>query len=135
MLNFWRIDRHIVFQCKQVAQYIYDTNKITNTMMHSSSLKASISRHFIKPQISPPLSQESATCPCPKPDQSSPPILVLKIHINIILPSTPISSKSSLYPRFLHKNPACTFSFLHMCYTPYKYNNVCVCWNITQEVY
>ena len=47
-------------------------------------------------------SQETATCPYPEPDQSSPcpQFYCLKIHFNIILPSTP----GSLFLRFPHQN-------------------------------
>jgi len=37
---------------------------------------------------------------------SMPPTYFLMIHLNIILPSTPGSFSWSLYPRFLHQNPA-----------------------------
>ena len=51
----------------------------------------------MEPEGSSPYTQEPATCPCPEPDQSSlryPPNLS-KIHFNIILRSTPGSSKWS----------------------------------------
>jgi len=38
----------------------------------------------------------------------------LKIHSNIILPSTPRSSKSSLYFRFSNHNTVCTSNFPHV---------------------
>ena len=43
----------------------------------------------------------------------------LKIHFNIILPSTHGSSKWALSLRFNQKNPVCTSPLLHMCYMPH----------------
>jgi len=48
----------------------------------------------MEPESSWPHSQKSATCPYAKPQKSSPPPpYFLMIHFNIILPSTPTSSK------------------------------------------
>jgi hypothetical protein len=63
----------------------------------------------MEPEGSLPHSQQLATCPYPEADQSSPcPAPHLKTHLNIILPSTPGSSKWSLSLTYHHQNPVST---------------------------
>jgi len=64
--------------------------------------------------------QEPATCPHAKPDQSipCPTTQFLNINLNIILPSTPGSSKCSLFLRFPHQNHVCTSLIPHTRYMP-----------------
>ena len=70
------------------------------------------------PEGSLPRLRQPTTCPYPETDQSSPcsPSHILKIHLNIILPSMLGSSKWSLSLRFSHKNPVCTSPVLHASY-------------------
>jgi len=86
----------------------------------------------MEPEGSLPHSQVLATRPYPEPDQSSlcPPFHFLKIHLNIILPSTSGPPKWSLPLSFPHQKPAYTSPLPQMCYMLshyiYEINNVAI---------
>ena len=72
-----------------------------------------------------------ATCPYPEPDQSSPcpSSHFLKIHLNIILLSTPGSSKWSLSLRVPHHNPEYTSPLPPTCYMPPTISFFSILWS------
>ena len=74
----------------------------------------------MEPESSLPHSQMPATCPYPKLARSSPYLTsyFMKIHLNIILSSTPGSTKWSLSLRFPHQNPVYASPLPHSRYMP-----------------
>jgi hypothetical protein len=78
------------------------------------------SPHFMEPDGSLQHSQQPATCPYTAPYRSSPlpPTDCFKIRINIILPSTLMSSKWPLFLTSPHQTPACMSPPLHTCHMP-----------------
>ena len=74
----------------------------------------------MEPEGSLPHSQVPDFCPYPEPTRSSPSPTnhFLKIHLNIILPSTPESPKWSLSLRFPHQNPVYASPLPHTCCCP-----------------
>jgi hypothetical protein len=81
------------------AQHFFEANRFTASQ--------EVPRNSMEPEGSLSHSQVPATCLYPEPVRSSPyfHIPLLKIHLNIILPSTPGTPQWSLSLRFLHQNP------------------------------
>jgi len=75
---------------------------------------------FMEAEGSLPCSQEPVTCLCPETDQSSlwPPSHFLRIHLNIILPSMPGSTKWFFLSGFHYQNHVSNSPLPHTCYTP-----------------
>jgi len=69
----------------------------------------------MEPEGSLPQAQMPATCPYPEPARYSPYThsYILKIHLNIIPPSTPGSPQRSPFLRFPHQNLVYTPPLTH----------------------
>jgi len=109
------------------ATWVRGVPQLIDCMEQGPSLEANrssysqyIPRILWNPEGQLPRLQQPATCPYPEPDQSSPwlPSHFLYIHLNIILPSTPVSSKWSLSLSFPHPNPVRTHNLPHPYYMP-----------------
>jgi len=102
----------LVSQCAY-SIYLLLIYLLIHSMQHSPSWEVNRfsasqenSPHFMEPEGSLPHSQVLATCPYSEPARSSPypHTHFLKIHLNIILPSTPGTPKRPHSLRFLHQN-------------------------------
>jgi hypothetical protein len=90
--------------CTYLLTYLTPWSRVLEKLTSSHLVKEF--PRFYEPEGSLLHSQVPCTWSYPEPDQSSPcPSHILKIHFNIILPSTPGSSKWFLSLRFPRKNP------------------------------
>ena len=103
------------------------TYLLTHSMQQSPSWEAnwlSASQEISSILRNPKVHYRIHKCPLPVPILSqldpvhTPTSHFLKIHLNIIIPSTPWSPQWSLSLRFPHQNLAHTSSFLHTCHMP-----------------
>jgi len=80
----------------------------------------------MEPEGSLPNSQLPATCPYSGPARYVPYLTTthfLKIHLNVILPLTPVYPKWSLSLRFPHQNPVYASLLPHRHYMPRPSNS------------
>ena len=117
--SFWTYSALIKLPC-----YVLWTYLLTHSMVHSPSWEAnrfSASQEIPRTSWNPKVHYRTHKCPPPVPILSqhdpvqTPTSHFLKIHLNIILPSTPGSPKSSLSFRFPHQNPVYASLLPHTC--------------------
>jgi hypothetical protein len=111
----------------QIPLKLSNINLITYSTEQSPSWEATwfaVSQEIPRVLRNPKVPHSTHKRPPPVPILSQPnPVLTptphfLKIHSNIILPSTPGSPQRSLSLRFPYQNPVHTSPFPHMCYMP-----------------
>ena len=114
-------------RCSSLTFYINDLGilcsvLLTYSMLQSPSWEANrfsaskeITRILWNPKVHYRIHRRT---PHPEPARCSPYPNFLKIHLNIILPSTPGSSKWTLSLMFLHQNSVRTSPLPHTCYMP-----------------
>ena len=114
----WAMTQHCATSCNQILTYSIQQSPSWKTNLFSASQE--IPRIFWNPKVH----YRHQSLSCASSIQSIPPTsYLLKIHLNIILPSTPGSSKWSLSLRFPHQNPVYASPLSHTCHMPRPFHS------------